>query len=123
MTKEARMTNALGRATLCGAVEYSKRFRRLDRVSPYRRSSFGFRLPRRSCAKAGHSFVLRHSSFRDCFCRKVLFTRENSAIKCSMRDSHLEDLYSFLRFPSISTDSDYAGKVSDCAHWLSQKLE
>src|SRR5712691_3677837 len=40
-----------------------------------------------------------------------------------MRDSYLEDLYSFLRFPSISTDSDYSDKVKDCAHWLSQKLE
>src|SRR4029077_10663215 len=26
-------------------------------------SSFGFGLPRRSCAKAGHSFVIRHSIF------------------------------------------------------------
>jgi hypothetical protein len=27
------------------------------------KNRFGFRLPRRSCAKAGHSFVIRHSSF------------------------------------------------------------
>jgi len=39
-----------------------------------------------------------------------------------MRDSYLEEFYSFLRFPSISTDSDYAGKVRDCADWLGQKL-
>jgi hypothetical protein len=29
-------------------------------------SLFGFRLPRRSCAKAGYSFVIRHSSFVIC---------------------------------------------------------
>jgi acetylornithine deacetylase/succinyl-diaminopimelate desuccinylase-like protein len=40
-----------------------------------------------------------------------------------MREGHLEDLYSFLRFPSISTDSEYAEKVSECAGWLSQKFE
>ena len=39
-----------------------------------------------------------------------------------MRDSYLEEFYSFLRFPSISTDNDYAGKVRDCADWLGQKL-
>ncbi|HAK06994.1 MAG TPA: dipeptidase [Spartobacteria bacterium] len=39
-----------------------------------------------------------------------------------MRASHLEDFYSFLRFPSISTDDDYSDKVSECAHWLVGKL-
>jgi acetylornithine deacetylase/succinyl-diaminopimelate desuccinylase-like protein len=39
-----------------------------------------------------------------------------------MRDNYLEDYYSFLRFPSVSTDEKYAGKVRDCAQWLSQKL-
>jgi acetylornithine deacetylase/succinyl-diaminopimelate desuccinylase-like protein len=39
-----------------------------------------------------------------------------------MRASHLEDLYSFLRFPSVSTDDQFAPKVRDCAQWLSQKL-
>jgi acetylornithine deacetylase/succinyl-diaminopimelate desuccinylase-like protein len=39
-----------------------------------------------------------------------------------MRDDYLEDYYSFLRFPSVSTDEKYAGKVRDCAQWLSQKL-
>lgn len=39
-----------------------------------------------------------------------------------MRESHLEDLYSFLRFPSVSTDDQFAPKVRDCAQWLSQKL-
>jgi acetylornithine deacetylase/succinyl-diaminopimelate desuccinylase-like protein len=39
-----------------------------------------------------------------------------------MRASQLEDFYSFLRFPSISTDSDYSEKVSECAHWLAEKL-
>ena len=39
-----------------------------------------------------------------------------------MRDDYLEDYYSFLRFPSVSTDEKYAGKVRDCAQWLSEKL-
>src|ERR1700681_733823 len=39
-----------------------------------------------------------------------------------MRASHLEDYYSFLRFPSISTDAEYAGKVKECANWLVEKL-
>ena len=39
-----------------------------------------------------------------------------------MRDDYLEDYYSFLRFPSVSTDEKYAGKVRDCAQWLSKKL-
>ena len=40
-----------------------------------------------------------------------------------MRDNYLEDFYSFLRFPSVSTDEKFAGKVKDCAQWLSKKLE
>jgi acetylornithine deacetylase/succinyl-diaminopimelate desuccinylase-like protein len=39
-----------------------------------------------------------------------------------MRDNYLEDFYSFLRFPSVSTDEKFAAKVKDCASWLSQKL-
>lgn len=39
-----------------------------------------------------------------------------------MRASHLEDFYSFLRFPSVSTDDEYSGKVSDCAQWVAKKL-
>src|SRR6201984_1618807 len=39
-----------------------------------------------------------------------------------MRENYLEDFYSFLRFPSVSTDEKFAGKVKDCAQWLSQKL-
>ena len=39
-----------------------------------------------------------------------------------MRASHLEDYYSLLRFPSISTDDEYAEKVTECAHWLVEKL-
>ncbi|MEP6685660.1 MAG: M20/M25/M40 family metallo-hydrolase, partial [Verrucomicrobiota bacterium] len=40
----------------------------------------------------------------------------------TMRASHLEDYYSFLRFPSISTDEEYSEKVAECAHWLVEKL-
>jgi acetylornithine deacetylase/succinyl-diaminopimelate desuccinylase-like protein len=39
-----------------------------------------------------------------------------------MRASHLEDFYTFLRFPSISTDDDYSEKLNECAHWLVKKL-
>ena len=35
---------------------------------------------------------------------------------------HLEDLFSFLRFPSISTDSHHAADVRACAQWLLAKL-
>jgi acetylornithine deacetylase/succinyl-diaminopimelate desuccinylase-like protein len=39
-----------------------------------------------------------------------------------MRASHLEEYYTFLRFPSVSTDSEYAEKVSECALWVIEKL-
>lgn len=35
----------------------------------------------------------------------------------------LEDLFAFLRFPSISTDSRHASDVKDCATWLLEKLD
>jgi acetylornithine deacetylase/succinyl-diaminopimelate desuccinylase-like protein len=34
----------------------------------------------------------------------------------------LDDLFSFLRFPSVSTDSRHAGDVRACAGWLRAKL-
>jgi acetylornithine deacetylase/succinyl-diaminopimelate desuccinylase-like protein len=39
-----------------------------------------------------------------------------------MRDNYLEDYYSFLRFPSVSTDDQYKRKLEDCARWLVNKL-
>src|SRR6476659_3846156 len=39
-----------------------------------------------------------------------------------MRDSYLQDYYTFLRFPSISTDDAYSEKLAECAHWLVEKL-
>src|SRR6266851_4387665 len=39
-----------------------------------------------------------------------------------MRDNYLEDFYSFLRFPSISTDDRYSENLRECAHWLVTKL-
>lgn len=39
-----------------------------------------------------------------------------------MDPNYLEEFYSFLRFPSVSTDDQYAVHVRDCARWLSQKL-
>src|SRR5438067_12387441 len=40
-----------------------------------------------------------------------------------MRENYLEDFYSFLRFPSVSTAEKFAGKVRDCPERLSKKLE
>jgi acetylornithine deacetylase/succinyl-diaminopimelate desuccinylase-like protein len=39
-----------------------------------------------------------------------------------MRDNYLEDYYSFLRFPSISTDDQYKKKLEECADWLVKRL-
>ncbi|HEY3663311.1 MAG TPA: dipeptidase [Chthoniobacterales bacterium] len=39
-----------------------------------------------------------------------------------MRDSYLEEFFTFLRFPSISTDDAYNGKLGECAQWLVEKL-
>src|SRR5690348_13326757 len=39
-----------------------------------------------------------------------------------MRPNYLDEFFSFLRFPSVSTDAAYADKVKDCADWLSKKL-
>src|SRR5438874_5586382 len=39
-----------------------------------------------------------------------------------MRASHLEDFYTFLRFPSVSTDDAYSENLNECAHWLIEKL-
>ena len=39
-----------------------------------------------------------------------------------MRENYLEDYFSFLRFPSVSTDNQFASKVRECAQWVSQKL-
>ena len=40
-----------------------------------------------------------------------------------MRQSHLDEYFSFLRFPSVSTDASYSDKVSQCADWVAQKLK
>jgi acetylornithine deacetylase/succinyl-diaminopimelate desuccinylase-like protein len=34
----------------------------------------------------------------------------------------LEDLFEFLRFPSVSADSQYEGSVDACAEWLTSRL-
>ena len=39
-----------------------------------------------------------------------------------MRDSYLQDFFTFLRFPSVSTDDAYAKGMGECAHWLVEKL-
>jgi acetylornithine deacetylase/succinyl-diaminopimelate desuccinylase-like protein len=39
-----------------------------------------------------------------------------------MRPNYLEEFYTFLRFPSVSTDRSYADKLQQCAQWLVEKL-
>src|SRR5215472_13069998 len=39
-----------------------------------------------------------------------------------MRDNYLEEYYSFLRFPSVSTDDKHKKNLVDCANWLVNKL-
>ncbi len=39
-----------------------------------------------------------------------------------MNQQHLEDLKTYLRFKSVSTDSECAGHVRECAGWLNEKL-
>ncbi|MEC8907067.1 MAG: dipeptidase [Verrucomicrobiota bacterium] len=39
-----------------------------------------------------------------------------------MNEAHLEDLITYLKFPSISTDSAYSNDVKDCAEWLRKKM-
>src|SRR5437868_8146545 len=40
-----------------------------------------------------------------------------------MRDNYLQEYYSFLRFPSVSTDDQYKEKLQECAQWLVKKLQ
>src|SRR5438874_4676902 len=39
-----------------------------------------------------------------------------------MRQDYLDEYFTLLRFPSVSTDRKYAGNVRECADWLSKKL-
>ena len=39
-----------------------------------------------------------------------------------MRENYLKEYYSFLRFPSVSTDDQYKQKLEECAQWLVEKL-
>src|ERR1051325_2516573 len=39
-----------------------------------------------------------------------------------MRPPFLEEYFSFLRFPSVSTDEKFREKVADCAQWVINKL-
>src|SRR5881409_4106914 len=39
-----------------------------------------------------------------------------------MRENYLEEFYSFLRFPSVSTDDQYTERLGACAQWLVEKL-
>ncbi len=39
-----------------------------------------------------------------------------------MHSAHLDDLFSFIRFPSVSTEPRHKGDVAKCADWLVAKL-
>jgi acetylornithine deacetylase/succinyl-diaminopimelate desuccinylase-like protein len=39
-----------------------------------------------------------------------------------MRDSHLQDYFQLLRFPSVSTDDKHKQDTANCAQWLVEKL-
>ncbi len=39
-----------------------------------------------------------------------------------MLQSHLDDLFAFIRFPSVSTEPRHKGDVAACAEWLAAKL-
>ena len=40
-----------------------------------------------------------------------------------MSTAHIDELFEFLRFPSVSTDAAYASHVADCAEWLAEKFQ
>jgi acetylornithine deacetylase/succinyl-diaminopimelate desuccinylase-like protein len=40
-----------------------------------------------------------------------------------MRDSYLEEFFTFIRFPSVSTDAAYKERLAECAQWLVEKLK
>lgn len=52
----------------------------------------------------------------------IPLARPGAGGKHSRVTPELEDLFSFLRFPSISTDSAHAADVRNCADWLMRKL-
>src|SRR6188768_3468869 len=56
------------------------------------------------------------------FARRFRLAAETGSADDPAVTSELEDLFSFLRFPSVSTDSRNAGDVRDCAGWLIGKL-
>ena len=39
-----------------------------------------------------------------------------------MQQSHIDDLFAFIRFPSVSTEPRHKGDVAACAAWLAAKL-
>ncbi len=49
--------------------------------------------------------------------RRFLITRH-----FSMNTSHLDSLFEFLRFQSVSTDANYAPEVAKCADWLAARF-
>ena len=41
----------------------------------------------------------------------------------SKKDEHLAQLIEFLKFPSISSDSNYINGMKDCANWLVEQIK
>ena len=48
----------------------------------------------------------------------------NAALQYAARQhaSHLEELFAFLRLPSVSTDPAYAAPTAAAADWLAERL-
>src|SRR2546423_15058434 len=59
---------------------------------------------------------------RRCSAALGMTSAASSLTSPNMRASHLEDFYQFLRFPSVSTDDQYAEKVTEGGHWLVENL-
>ena len=48
--------------------------------------------------------------------------RRGESLPSARMDSALSDLFTVLRFPSISTSSEHAGSLRECADWIAAKL-
>src|SRR3984893_11056987 len=93
---------------------------RCSRLASGRRARGSVFLPalsrvQRPCGRLNQCAARRNAQFAG-------ETKKVGLTSSTMRASHLEDYYSFLRFPSVSTDAEYAGKVTECAHWVVEKL-
>src|SRR5262245_66127958 len=64
----------------------------------------------------------RRPPYRCLFAVSIGRSCERGFTLAIMRDNYLEEYYSFLRFPSVSTDDKYKEGLVECADWLVNKL-